>query len=69
MPSTVIRSFRYDPEHRALHVQFVTGRLYIYYDVPADVAEAFRDAESKGRYFNFRIRDHFRFREIAGQTG
>jgi lysyl-tRNA synthetase class 2 len=59
MPSTVIRSFRYDPEARELHVTFVSGRRYAYADVPAEVAEQMRLAFSKGSFFNRRIRDHF----------
>ena len=65
MPSTVIRSFHYHPALRALDVEFVSGRRYRYADVPEDVAEAFRSAFSKGRFFNTRIRDRFRCAELA----
>ena len=65
MPSTVIRSFEYRPELRALDIEFVSGRRYRYADVPAEVAEAFRSAFSKGRFFNARIRDKFRCTELA----
>ena len=59
MPSTVIRSFDYDPARRALDVEFVSGRRYRYAGVAEEVAAAFRDAFSKGRYFNARIRDRY----------
>ena len=65
MPSTVIRSFDYSPERRELTVEFVTGRRYVYLDVPEDEARSMRDAFSKGRYFNSKIRDRYRFRELA----
>lgn len=65
MPSTVIRRFHYRPESRELEVLFVTGRRYIYADVPNDEAEAFRSAFSKGRYFNARIRDRYVSRELV----
>jgi hypothetical protein len=52
MPSTVIRFFRYAPDRRELTVTFVSGRLYVYEDVPPEVAAAFRDARSKGTFFN-----------------
>ena len=65
MPSTVIRRFDYRPEARELEVLFVTGRRYIYADVPPSEVEAFRSAFSKGRYFNARIRDNYRYRELA----
>ena len=65
MPSSVIRRFDYDPRAQALDVEFVSGRLYRYADVPAEVAEAFREAASKGRFFNARIRDHYPFKELT----
>jgi lysyl-tRNA synthetase class 2 len=63
MPSTVIRSFDYRPDARELEILFTTGRRYIYFDVPAEVVAAFRQASSKGRYFNAHIRDHYRYLE------
>ena len=65
MPSTVIQRFDYSPERRALLVTFTTGRRYLYEDVPPEVAEAFRSAFAKGRYFNARIRDRFAGREVS----
>ena len=63
MPSTVIRRFAYDPDRRELWVEFVTGRRYVYDQVPEAVASALGSAFAKGVYFNTRIRDRFRFRE------
>ncbi len=68
MPSTVIRSFVYHPERHALDVTFVSGRRYRYVDVPEDVAEAFREAFSKGRFFNARIRDAYRYIELGEEA-
>jgi hypothetical protein len=65
MPSSVIRRFVYDQTESRLWVEFTTGRKYVYSDVPADVAEAFRGAFAKGIYFNTRIRDRFPFRELV----
>ena len=61
MPSSVIRSFDYDPEAHRLDIRFVSGRLYSYLDVPERVVEAMRRATSKGGFFNRRIRDRYRF--------
>lgn len=63
MPSTVIRRFAYDPDSRELWVEFVSGRRYVYEEVPDSVAGAFCSAFAKGVYFNTRIRDRFRYRE------
>jgi hypothetical protein len=65
MPSSVIRFFRYAPDTRELKVAFVSGRLYVYEDVPPEVAAAFRNARSKGTFFNHEIRDRYVFRDIT----
>ena len=65
MPSTVIRHFTYRPETRELEVLFVTGRRYLYADVPPGEVESFRAAYSKGSYFNRHIRDRYRYRELV----
>ena len=64
MPSSVIRTFDYDPATRALDVEFVSGRRYRYAGVPQDVAQAFRGAFAKGRFFNAHIRDAFESQEL-----
>jgi hypothetical protein len=65
MPSTVIRRFMYVPDSRELTVEFVSGRRYVYSEVPAEDVDAFRSAFSKGSHFNRHIRDHFSCRELA----
>lgn len=65
MPSSVIRSFVYDPEREELTILFTTGRRYIYHRVPAGEADSFRAAFSKGRHFNARIRDSYAYSEGA----
>ena len=65
MPSTVVRRFDYRPETRELVVEFVTGRVYVYSDVPEAEALAMRSAFAKGVYFNKRIRDRYACREVS----
>ncbi len=67
MPSSVIRFFRYAPDRQELTVTFVSGRVYVYEDVPPEVAAAFRDVRSKGTFFNLHIRDRFAYREIRDE--
>jgi lysyl-tRNA synthetase class 2 len=59
MPSSVIRFFRYAPDRRELKVTFVSGRIYVYEGVPAEVAATFGEARSKGTFFNRNIRDRY----------
>jgi hypothetical protein len=64
MPSTAIRNLFYVPAKRELWVTFVSGRRYVYIDVPPDVFDAFKVASSRGAFFNHEIRDRYEFREI-----
>ena len=64
MPSTVIRSYLYDPAKRELWIAFVSGRRYIYAGVPQDVFDAFKAASSRGTFFNLEIRGHYAYREV-----
>ncbi len=66
MPSTVIKRFDYRPGTQELEVLFVTGRRYLYADVPPEAVDAFRAAFSKGSHFNRHIRDKYPCRELAG---
>ncbi len=69
MPSSVIRGFGYNAAHRTLDIRFVSGRHYVYHDVPAPLYDAMRDAASKGEFFNTHIKGRFRFtRDVAGVT-
>jgi lysyl-tRNA synthetase class 2 len=65
MPSTVIRAIHYQPEQRRMEIEFTTGRRYLYFEVPAEEVAAFRASGSRGRYFNARIRDRYRFTELS----
>ena len=65
MPSTVIKSIKYRPEANELDILFVTGRRYLYHEVPPETAERFTSAFAKGRYFNRHIRGRFHCTEVV----
>jgi hypothetical protein len=65
MPSTAIEHMGYDEGACELHITFVGGGAYTYYQVPKHVYTAFRAAVSKGEYFNLWIRDRYDFRRHA----
>ena len=69
MPSTVIRRFDYDAARRRLTVVFTSGEVYAYDGVPAELAEAFRAAFSKGRFFGAHVRDAFPHRRLGRIEG
>jgi hypothetical protein len=64
VPSAVIRRYAYDHSTGELSVEFVSGRRYVYSDVPREVAETLGSAFAKGGYFNSRIRDRYPCREV-----
>lgn len=68
MDSSLIRGALYWPEHRALELCLVGGRRYLYLGVPAEVAEGFASAQSKGSYFNRAIRGRFDCHPLRDDT-
>ncbi len=52
-----------------LEVEFESGRVYQYFDVPVSVFLEFTQAESKGKYFNAHIRNEYKYQEIEAKTG
>ena len=67
MPSSVIRRFDYDARRCELRITFVTGRAYVYEQVPAAIYQSFAAAFAKGSFFNRHIRDRYRFREFDAE--
>jgi len=57
--SSAIASVGYEPRSRILEVEFPSGNVYRYFDVPYSIYEDFRTADSKGRWFNQEVRDRF----------
>jgi hypothetical protein len=65
VPSSVIRSFSYSAKNSELSITFVSGRRYVYTDVPQDVFDAFKAATSKGSFFNQEIRDCYNCFQVS----
>ena len=57
--SSVIRRVGYNPMTRHLAVELDSGGIYCYSEVSMPIYHAFRDAESRGRYFTRRIRGQY----------
>jgi hypothetical protein len=58
--SDMMSSVGYDPTTAVLEVEFRSGSVYQYFDVPPDHYVALLAATSKGRFFNARLRPVFR---------
>jgi hypothetical protein len=55
--SSAIVSVGYDAESRTLEIEFTSGRVYQFFDVPESVAQALRAAPSQGAFFNLFVRN------------
>ena len=64
MPSTVVAKYRYNPEKLILTVEFVSGLVYEYLDVPENIYEAFRMSRSKGTFLNTYIKGNYAYQKI-----
>ena len=65
LESSLITQANYWPDERALELSFTSGRRCLYLGVPADVAEAFAAADSKGDHFNRAIKGRYPCHELA----
>lgn len=57
--SAMLKAHGYDPATRTLAVRFNNDAVYHYKDVPQEVADAMRAAESVGQFFRTTIRTQF----------
>lgn len=66
LESKMFAAAAYDDSKQILYLRFRnTGQVYRYFDFPAVSQQAFLSAESKGRFFRYHIRDHFRCERMA----
>ena len=54
-------SVGYDSKSMTLEVEFTSGFVYHYFEVPELVARRLMLAKSVGTHLNERIRDHYRY--------
>jgi hypothetical protein len=63
--SSSLSSVNYYPAMQMLEVEFQSGSVYVYFDVPASTYKALLRADSMGRYFIQNIRSQYRFQRIS----
>ena len=59
--STLLASVTYDVGEAILQLEFCDGAIYRYFAVPAAIHYGLLLADSKGSYFNRKIRSDFRY--------
>jgi len=62
--SSNISSIGYDEDSSTLEIEFHSGAVYQYFDVPLHVFQGLRDANSKGQYLAQHIKGYFRFVKV-----
>ena len=64
--SEALYSVGYEPRRRVLEVEFHSGEIYRYFDVPPELHVGLMRADSKGQYFADYIRNAgFDFEHLA----
>lgn len=61
--SSNIAAIAYSKRSKVLEVEFKSGSVYQYQDVPEKVWEGFNKAESKGKYFTRNIKISYKFKK------
>lgn len=63
--SSNINSIGYDEQSSILEVEFNSGRIYQYFNVPKVIYIALMSASSHGTYFNQNVRTSFSYKRIV----
>lgn len=62
--SSNIVSAGYDAADETLEIEFQSGNVYQYFDVPETIFQGLMTAASKGEYFHDQILKEFDFQEV-----
>ncbi|MGY4516149.1 KTSC domain-containing protein [Lysobacter sp. HA18] len=64
LDSEALSSVGYDPARQVLEIEFASGSVYQYFDVPEQEVLRMMRAGSRGHYFSERVRDRYRFEQV-----
>ena len=62
--STNIASVGYDESTQTLEVGFLNGTTYQYSNVPKNIHNQFMQQQSKGRFFNTYVKNHYSYSRL-----
>ena len=63
--SSNIVSVGYDAPSETLEVEFMSGSVYQYYNVPQSIYDAFNAAPSAGQFFAYQIKNAFPYSRVG----
>jgi hypothetical protein len=62
--SSQVKGYGYDADSKTLAVEFKSGGVYHYHDVPAETYGAMTKAESVGRFIGASIKGAYQFSKV-----
>ena len=66
--SSDLSSVGYDERRQTLEIEFRSGGIYRYLEVPKETFAGLMESDSKGRYFAKNIRDQFRHERLQPRS-
>lgn len=63
--SSNIRSIGYDQQSEVLEVEFTSGDIYQYFNIPDHLYGAFMHASSYGQFLNDNIKYNYRYMKVG----
>lgn len=63
--SSNIRSVGYDEQSAVLEVEFTSGDVYQYFDLPQHLYHELMNASSKGQFLNDYIKYSYRYQKVG----
>ena len=66
--SSDLSSVGYDERRQMLEIEFHSGGIYRYLEVPKETFAGLMESDSKGRYFATKIRDRFRHERLRPRS-
>jgi hypothetical protein len=62
--SSNIKSIGYDLDSRILEIEFLSGGIYQYFDVPESVYKELMSAQSHGSFFHQNIKNRYQWTKV-----
>lgn len=63
--SSDLSSVGYDPSTKTLEIEFNSGGVYQYFDVPKDTHSELMSAPSKGKHFHKFIKNAYQYQKVG----
>lgn len=62
--SSNIYKIGYEPSTSTLEVEFQDRSVYQYFDVPEQIWQGFKAADSKGKFLHYNVKGNFRYSRV-----